>query len=278
MYHVFLVDDEPLTLEYLSQTIPAVNCEWEIAGCAGDGSEALEFLQNRPVHLVITDIKMPGMNGLKLAQQLKEKNPEQEIVILSGYDEFALAQQAMRLGVMEYLLKPIKQAELSVLLDKIQLRLQNRENHNRQLATLHTLLTSLKPAGEKLQTKEQNPVQAAVQYIYEHFTEAITLSQVADVIHVSPNYLSRQFHEQTGESYIKFITRLRMEYAGQILSGDPFVKISAVAEVSGYYSLKHFNYAFKEYYKMTPGQYQRKQAEANHNHGVSGSASVTPPS
>ncbi len=260
MYQVFLVDDEPLTLEYLSRIIPSLNSEWEVAGTAADGEEALEYLDYHCVHLVITDIKMPGMNGLKLAQHLKDKNPDQEIVILSGYDEFALAQQALRLEVMEYLLKPIKQTELSSVLSKIQLRLQERNAYQRQLQTLQALLSSLKPSAG-IPSKAPTLVQSATQYIFEHFTEAITLSQIADELHVSPNYLSRQFHEQTGESYIKFITRLRMEYAARLLSEDSNAKISAVAEKSGYYSLKHFNYAFKEFFKMTPGQYQREHAK-----------------
>lgn len=261
MYQVFLVDDEPLTLEYLSGIIPEIDREWTVVGAAGDGEEALEYLNHHLVHLVITDIKMPGMNGLKLAQCLKSMNPEQEIVILSGYDEFALAQQALRLEVMEYLLKPIRKAELSSVLSRIVLRLRQRDAQRKQLQTLQALLCSLKPAESGIPAKPANLAQEAAQYIYEHFTEAVTLSQTADYLHVSPNYLSRQFHEQTGESYMKFITRLRMEYAARLLSEDPFAKISAVAEKSGYYSLKHFNYAFKEYYKMTPGQFQRAHVE-----------------
>ena len=106
IYRILLVDDEPLTLEYLSCVIPSVNSSWTVAGTARDGEEALAYLAENPVHLVISDIKMPVMNGLKLAQILKNQNPLQEIVILSGYDEFPLAQQALKLGVSEYLLKP----------------------------------------------------------------------------------------------------------------------------------------------------------------------------
>ena len=90
IYRILLVDDEPLTLEYLSCVIPSVNSSWTVAGTARDGEEALAFLAENPVHLVISDIKMPVMNGLKLAQILKNQNPLQEIVILSGYDEFPL--------------------------------------------------------------------------------------------------------------------------------------------------------------------------------------------
>ena len=100
-------------------------------------------------------------------------------------------------------------------------------------------------------------MQNAVSYIHEHFSESIALSQIADALKVSPNYLSRQFHEQTGESYIKFLTRIRMEYAAELLKKYPDAKISAVAEQSGYFNLKHFNYAFREFYHTTPGNFQK---------------------
>ena len=68
-YKILLVDDEPLTLEYLSNVIPSISSSWRVAGSAPDGEEALAFLEKNPVHLVISDIKMPVMNGLKLAQK-----------------------------------------------------------------------------------------------------------------------------------------------------------------------------------------------------------------
>ncbi len=531
IYRILLVDDEPLTLEYLSCVIPSVNSSWTVAGTARDGEEALAFLAENPVHLVISDIKMPVMNGLKLAQILKNQNPLQEIVILSGYDEFPLAQQALKLGVSEYLLKPIKRAELSAVLDKIEKRLlglqmqkeqgrmleqlsdayqdqlmndylkaifngaeeekdfyerllirtnpdllesagrvmilkvdedllytpsfspgetalfrtmlhhaadlavrnfpdcfllQNAEtelvfcllrngestfpalphdifqmisSYSRQelhltlsaglgdcLALSKDLLLSYQQARERLsgwllfggdrlysdppdagcqrlmcriseiaslttassksrsdseslfslanaliQDLPDSPetvfrcavrycnelcardseqfrapclsmlqlirpllskpvsllksetihqlcrlmeqadrarcsdlpesagflVQSAVSYIYDHFSEPITLSQVADILKISPNYLSRQFHEQTGETYIRFLTRVRMEYAVQLLKKYPSEKISVIAEKSGYFNLKHFNYAFREFYHTTPRNFQR---------------------
>lgn len=74
---------------------------------------------------------------------------------------------------------------------------------------------------------------------------------------ISQLYISKIFHENVGESYIKFITRIRMEYAAKLLKIKPYEKIFSIAEKVGYYNLKHFNFVFKEYYNMTPSEYQK---------------------
>lgn len=109
-----------------------------------------------------------------------------------------------------------------------------------------------KPVTQKL-------VESAKEFIYNHFSEPITLSQIADSLSVSPNYLSKIFHEAVGESYIKFITRIRMEYAAYLLKTNSDEHIFNIAEKTGYYNLKHFNFVFKEFYNMTPTEYQNSQ-------------------
>ena len=112
MYKVMLVDDEPLVREFLRFHFNCHHPEWEIAAEAMDGREALDKFQEGPVDLVITDIKMPVMNGIELSKHLKQLDPSLHIIILSGYDEFTLAREAIRYGVRNYLLKPVVDEEL----------------------------------------------------------------------------------------------------------------------------------------------------------------------
>lgn len=99
MYNILLVDDEKLTLDYLSMSIPAQDADWTIANVCLDAVSALEWLNDNTVDLVITDIKMPEMSGLELCRAVLDKNPLQKIIILSGYDEFQFAQQAIKFGI-----------------------------------------------------------------------------------------------------------------------------------------------------------------------------------
>ncbi len=127
MYSVMLVDDEKLTLEYLKMTIPQQDPDWQVAALCSDGIEALEWLSNHQSDLIITDIKMPEMTGLELSRKVKELYPNQKIMILSGYDEFKFAQQAIQYGVRDYLLKPISLDDLKKSLSQIKTLLEREK-------------------------------------------------------------------------------------------------------------------------------------------------------
>lgn len=134
MYKVLIVDDEPLVREYLRLHIASNHPDWEVAGEAMDGQEAWEMLQNMRVHLVITDIKMPVVDGLELCRRLSQSENPPIILILSGFDEFSLAREALRFGVQNYLLKPVVHDELALALTQVTTQL-DRKFHD-ELAAL----------------------------------------------------------------------------------------------------------------------------------------------
>ncbi|AHV97046.1 response regulator [Paenibacillus sabinae] len=126
MYKVLIVDDEPLVREYLKLHITSNHPDWEVAGEAMDGQEAWEMLQSIRVHLVITDIKMPVVDGLELCGRLARSDNPPIILILSGFDEFSLARDALRFGVQNYLLKPVVQDELAEALTQVTAQLDRK--------------------------------------------------------------------------------------------------------------------------------------------------------
>lgn len=535
MYNVLLVDDEKLTLDYLSLSIPKQDSDWSIANVCYDGISALEWLEDHKADLIITDIKMPEMTGLELCQAVLEKNPQQKIIILSGYDEFQFAQQAIKFGVKDYLLKPISLTNLKETLETIKQALNAEQteeymydrllelseegklqivsrfiqaiindsyvetkslhpiihrmkinlldgagiimkiswdedillsqnvpvsdlplykyilyrltlelaeqypaniwvslDQNEDVVTLLSaetyhlasnlaenfldeikknkfpyidltlsagqstafedilmindayqeasialdcrllsckdklyiydeidisLVTRIKKLREYIQAlysviiKEQsteqslyidaiialipdaarknriaigrylvqcftarqissdtnqmryvsslipqlatesnltlrdyllkvirllsspqhtnlpapngivsegNIVDRAKQYIRLHYASPISLALIAEEIGVSPNYLSTLFHTEAGESYIKYLTGIRMENAVNYMKSDPCIKIYEIAEKVGYINVKHFSYVFKQYYRTSPGEYQQK--------------------
>lgn len=119
MYKVLLVDDEVLTREAISQNIPWESMGFTLIGTAGNGQEALKMVERDPPDLVLTDICMPVMDGIALSGELHDHYPETSVVIISGYDDFEYAKQALRFGVSNYLLKPITSRELTDELVKI---------------------------------------------------------------------------------------------------------------------------------------------------------------
>jgi len=98
----------------------------------------------------------------------------------------------------------------------------------------------------------------AANYIASHFTEPITQTDVAEALGITPAYLSSIFHEEKGESYTKFLTRLRMMQAALLLKSKPSMTIQSVAEQTGYASDKHFISVFKKYFGTTPHEYRQR--------------------
>ena len=117
-YKVFLVEDEIVTREGIRDNVDWKANGFEFCGEASDGDMALPLIQAIKPDVLITDIKMPFMDGLQLSKIIRERMPWVKIIILSGHDEFEYAQEAIKLGVNEYLLKPITVQEMHKVLQK----------------------------------------------------------------------------------------------------------------------------------------------------------------
>ena len=116
LYKVLLVDDEPMILKGMEEGIPWNKYGFEVAGIASNGKEAWEIIQNDRPDVLISDIRMPFMNGLELVKLLRENYIKMKVILVSGYDEFEYAQEAIRYGVSEYLLKPLSMPQVEELL------------------------------------------------------------------------------------------------------------------------------------------------------------------
>lgn len=145
MYKVLLVDDEKLVIQGLARFVPWNEAGYAVAGTATSVARALTFLENETVDLVITDIQMPVQNGLDLLRILKEQYPHVKTIILSGYSEFAYAQQALRLGALDYLTKPVNFGAMKALLERVRATLDEenaRDDGDSKMQELlaHTLI------------------------------------------------------------------------------------------------------------------------------------------
>ncbi|SNU09077.1 two-component system, response regulator YesN [Lachnospiraceae bacterium] len=141
MLKVLFVDDEPFILQGLKVLIDWEKENFEIVNMASNGKEALEYLKDNPVDLIIADIKMPLMSGLELLKNVKENEiSDAYFVMLSGFNDFEYAKKAIHYGCLEYLLKPVKKDELIQILRKVnELKAASRlkENHYRETETAY---------------------------------------------------------------------------------------------------------------------------------------------
>jgi two-component system response regulator YesN len=136
MYRVIFVEDEIVTREGIRDNVDWVGNGFEFVGEASDGEMALQLLRTEKPDVLITDIKMPFMDGLQLCKIVRERMPDVKVVILSGHDEFEYAQKAINLGVKEYLLKPVTVKDLHEVLQRLAQQLNQEKTEQEKLRDL----------------------------------------------------------------------------------------------------------------------------------------------
>lgn len=194
--------------------------------------QAIKMLRDRAYDLLITDIRMPGMTGLELLSALRQEGNEIDAVVLTGFAEFEYAQQALKLGAIDYLLKPVHQHELIEIVAKGLRANKNTEAHT-----------------------NNEYIAAAIMYIREHMEYVITIKEVAAYVHLNPSYFSVLFKSEMGMTFIDYVTHLRISKAKELLR-DFSLSLDTISERIGLQTTSYFIRIFKKYEQMTPKQYR----------------------
>ncbi len=252
MYNVMLVDDEEEVRVAIEKKINWEELGFNVVGSAGNGFDALDMALERRPDVVMTDINMPFMNGLEFSKQLKAELPTTKFVILSGYDEFEYAKEAIELSVEEYILKPINSDELYQLFSRLKVRLDDETETRRKLEQLEKyLLDTTTNAGDL--------VEQAKEYILQHYKEAdLSVDKICSFLNVSPNYFSTLFRKKTGFTFVTYLTNLRMEKAKWLLDNTD-EKAYIIAGMIGIDEPNYFSYVFKKAYGISPSKYRQKK-------------------
>ena len=145
MYRLILVDDEAIIREGISKCLPWGENGFELAGKFEHGEQALAYLENNSVDIVLTDINMPRMDGLTLSRIISEKYPGVMVLLLSGYDDFEYAQEALKNQVRDFLLKPITADELKEVLNRVENELNLQREHELRQEEMKQLLAESFP-------------------------------------------------------------------------------------------------------------------------------------
>lgn len=145
MYKVMIVDDEWLVREGLRRTIPWERLHCQVVADADNGEDALKLLKSVKPDIVLSDIRMPGMDGLELVQRINDNRLGIETIFLTGFDDFAYARQAVKLGAVDILLKPSNPAELQRAFQEATEKLNKRQRQVRYHKDLEQRLQSVRP-------------------------------------------------------------------------------------------------------------------------------------
>jgi YesN/AraC family two-component response regulator len=246
MQSVLLVDDERWVRTALRKVIERSGCPFQVIHESTNGLEALDWLENHEVDLLMTDVRMPVMDGVALVKELRDKKKRIEVVMVSGYDDFQYVQFALRAQVADYLLKPVEVDAMQRCLDIVSKRLASSDKH----------LSSPPVSEPKLET---SAIQQVIQYIQSTIPGEITLQEAAAKVHLNPSYLSQLFKQQMKMNFIDYVCEQRMERAKKLLD-QTSLRISEVAERVGYADLAYFSNAFKRVTGKTPTEYRKKDS------------------
>ncbi len=136
MYKILIVDDEDIVRKGIRKKLDWKSLGFEVIGEAENGREALAIAQEQWPDVILTDIKMPHMDGIELTKIINERMPDTQMIILTGYEEFEYAQKSVKLGVLDYVLKPISPKELTAVIVKIKNILDRKENSEKEIEAL----------------------------------------------------------------------------------------------------------------------------------------------
>ncbi|MFV0502998.1 MAG: response regulator [Lachnospirales bacterium] len=343
MKKIVVVDDELLVIEAIGKIIKKTEEAYEVVGSANSGKEALDVIKEYKPDVVITDIRMPGITGLDLIKKVKLIDTNILFVIISAYEEFAYAKEAIELGVVDYISKPItvsklksaletcnkkyknlqintaenfvkilnkKAEEIVNCIDKEQLMLVPLISETADLISKYTtelnmyksevykilclctskyfekynindceknfpsisnldILSSVSEVNEYTLvyiTRLAGKVQARINGITHivivnilndinvNYAEDMGLNEYALKYSLNPNYLSSLFKEEVGETFTKYVTKIRIEKAKIMLKKG--YKIGKVSTMVGYMNYRYFSEIFKREVGMSPKEYK----------------------
>ena len=238
-YRVIIAEDERLIAKNIAKHIETENPSFKVAGIYSNGEDALEAIKDHPPAVVFTDISMPVMTGLELAEKIHQTMSHVKCVIITGYAEFDYAKEALHYGVEDYLLKPLDTEELRKVLKNLELSFKSISEN---VKTNSGTDPSLSPQEIVLLVKE---------FIQNNYSGEIDLNTIADNLGFSSSYLTKIFSRYEDTTPAKYIRNVRMGIAKQLLN-DESLTIGQVALSVGYNDPFHFSKSFKQTFGITP--------------------------
>ena len=239
---VVLVDDEIMIREGFKRLFDWAAHDCEVVGEAADGMEALAQIDHLQPDIVIMDINIPIINGLKVIQTSRMRYPDMAFIIVSGYDDFSYCREALRMRITDYILKPVNYEEFGSCIDRLKIALyENRKT-------------------EEQDAQEERTITGIIRYLQEHLDKEIRLNILANEFHLSSQYISQLFKSEIGVNFLAYLTSIRMERAKKLLLATS-LSIGEISEKCGYADYRVFTKVFKKEEGSTPSQYRRNFLE-----------------
>jgi two-component system response regulator YesN len=241
MYKVLIADDEALIRNNLKTLLLSFGYGWECLYTAEDGVEALMKIREHKPHIAIFDINMPFLNGLDAIRKIRQIDKDIIIIIVTGYDKFEYAKEAIANHVFAYILKPVNETEFRT--------------------AIQSALDDLDQGGSNVEKNkpliEGGSDHQIVHFITDHLADTeMGINTICDRFHISASSLARFMKKQTGCTFTDYLTKVRMKTAIHLLENHDALSIKEISSRSGFKNQHYFSRAFKNYTGMSPKKYK----------------------
>lgn len=274
MNRVLVVEDEEMIRKGIVLTVDWKALDCEVAGEAANGEEGLSAAEQLKPDIIITDLKMPKMDGIAMLTELRKRGCASKVIILTAYNSFSYARSALRLGAVDFLLKPYHDGELEEAILRLRELYPEDDAEEADVPSAAepgtagaagTDPAAGTPAGgtgkaalpvpELWDGQGSRYVRQAIAYIREHYSDPdICVSEISGALGISEGHLSHMFKKETGGTILFWMTRCRIREAIRLLK-EGSMKIYEVAEAAGYRDIAYFSSTFKRITGHSPSEY-----------------------
>jgi YesN/AraC family two-component response regulator len=253
MYTLMLVEDECNILYGMKNAILCHNALVSDVMTAENGREALNLLEEKIPDMIITDIRMPEIDGIQLVQEIRGRGYQMPIIILTALEDFNIARGLIAYKIQNYIVKPFSIEEILAETEAAVRELDKRS----QMKMAQKIVEEFPDLVKTPQDSDNLIISQALTYITEHLCGACSLNDISEALHVSKAYLSTLFKKEMNCTVTDYVTKQRMKEAKKLLI-ETEMQVSQIYMKVGYQSDKYFIKVFKEYEGMTPLVYRKK--------------------
>ena len=242
MFSLMIIDDEERIRRGLRIYMPWKEMGFEVIADAENGKAGLEMIKKYDPDVILSDIRMPLMDGIELVERLRKEGNQSKIVFLTAYTDYELMRKAIQLGVRDYVQKPVESNEIRAIFQ----RLYNELSEEGRTS---------KPA-----VKYSELIRDIIDYIEEHYA-FVQLRDLEEHTGFSRFYISKLFMQETGTQFNDYLREVRLRKAAQLLEHSYKLKVYEVSDAVGYQNYKSFSKAFLLKYGITPTEYRKAKRE-----------------
>lgn len=247
MYKILIVEDDSALRFIYSKKKVWSDCGFCIEDQASNGKDALALIEKKKYDLILTDIQMSFIDGIELLREMRARNIQSEVVLVSSYDEFEYARQGLVLGATDYILKPAEDNKLKEMLLRVKEKLDSKQE----------IAKEVKAAAKSLEitVPEEGMPHNICRYFSDNSDRIITLEEMSESFGFSKDYFGKLFKSHMGVSFNSFYSAVKIEKAKSLLKTGNY-KNYEISDMLGYSTVDYFSKIFKEMTGVTPTQFR----------------------